>query len=139
MKNLFYLPLYAAIVLLGASCTGKKGNGSAPAERLARLEIDSIIDMGAFPSTSPLKSVDINIANTGDTTLFLTAAMPECDCTTIELTDSVLEPGERSKVRATLDLSEYIPPMTVEKRFAILCNSEHNRAIYVTLVGHLEK
>ena len=139
MKRITFPISLATFFSIAISCTGNKGIQEDTTEHLARLEIDSVVDMGTFPSSSPVKTLDIDIANSGDTTLFLTAAVPECDCTTVEVTNSVLEPGERSAIRATLNLSEFIAPMTVEKRFAILCNSEHNRAIYVTLVGHLER
>ena len=91
--------------------------------------------MGDFTEPHYKKFVDISFKNAGTDTLHIIAAVPDCDCTEIEVLDSAVAPNHKGRLRAYLDLSEY-PSDINRKRFFVLSNNRDAKAVYVTLVGN---
>lgn len=93
--------------------------------------------MGTFQGAEMKKTVDIKVENVGNESLQIIHLSPECDCTTVSVSDSVIPPGSMTLVHATLDLSGY-PTDTIRKRFSILSNSQKDHVATVTLKGEVK-
>lgn len=101
------------------------------------LSIADSVYMGVVTTDDPVKTVTIEMSNTGDETLYVTGAFPECDCTTVAIKDSVLAPGSKGYVEATVNLSKY-GSGRVENRFFLVNNNLARHYVYVTLVADKE-
>ena len=132
--NKYFSFALLSVLLSACANTEKKaplgGGGSN-----AVLEIAEEVDMGDFTEPDYKKSVDINFRNTGTDTLHIISAVPDCDCTEVEILDSTVAPNHEGRLRASLDLSEY-PIDENRKRFFVMTNNREARAVYVTLIGN---
>lgn len=113
---------------------GTLSDGSVIPEKYARLEVPTEVDLGVFDLDHIVKSQIVKFRNTGNDTLYVLAAMPECDCTEVELLDSAIAPQAMGRVRASLNLNDY-PADTIRKDFGIISNNYGERVVRVTLVG----
>ena len=103
-----------------------KKNTDAVPEKHAQLVVTSRIDMGVFEGEELVKSSMMSLTNAGNDTLYLLSAQPECDCTTVEIIDSVVPPKANGRLKVTLDLTTY-PSDTIYKDIDIISNSYGNR------------
>lgn len=139
-------PVYIIILLLTSLLVGCKqspknvfekgslSDGSHLPDKYAQLEAPTEVDLGIFDADHLIKSQTIEFRNTGNDTLFVLAAMPECECTEVELLDSAIAPHALGRIRASLNLEGY-PADTIRKDFGIISNNYGERVVRVTLVG----
>lgn len=106
-------------------------------EPYAELRIREKVDLGLFNANNMEKSVGLELANVGTDTLYILGVLPDCDCTTLQLADSVIPPHSATVLTASLNLTEYLSGKTV-KQFSILSNNKNNRVTRVTLIGTKE-
>jgi len=78
------------------------------------------------------KSVVLKVNNTGTAPLYINTLMPECDCTTLEISDSVVAPKSDTRITVTMDMSEYTPGK-IHKSFSIISNSVDNHVLHIGL------
>ena len=141
-KSLFFASL--ALVVVMFSCgSGSKQQEKSEKELLeesistrttpyARISAPKNIDMGVFDAEHLQKSVVVKVDNIGTDTLYITSVLPECDCTTLELSDSVVAPKSDTRITVTMDISEYTPG-EVHKSFSIISNSVDNHVLHIGL------
>ena len=98
----------------------------------ARISAPKDIDMGVFDAEHLVKSVVMKVNNTGTDTLYINTLMPECDCTTLEISDSVVAPKSDTRITVTMDISEYTPGK-IHKSFSIISNSVDNHVLHIGL------
>ena len=98
----------------------------------ARISAPKNVDMGVFDAEHLQKSVVVKVDNIGTDTLYITSVLPECDCTTLELSDSVVAPKSDTRITVTMDISEYTPG-EVHKSFSIISNSVDNHVLHIGL------
>lgn len=115
------------------ACGGKNANENEQPGN-AILEIPERVDMGEFEGPYYKKFVNIEFKNTGTDTLYIHTAVPDCDCTELEVVDSIVAPQNTGLIKAYLDLSGF-PEIESEKQFFVLSNNSKTKAVYVTLVG----
>jgi len=135
--------LFLGLSLLSACKGGDKPSAvfdneresqSAEQKPHAHLSISENIDLGVFTADNLKKEATILITNTGNDTLYILSAQPECDCTTAEVLDSVVAPLKSGRLAVTLDLSDY-PNDTIYKTVGIISNSVPDRVVRFNLVG----
>lgn len=147
MNNKMKHKLFPAIILsllfapVFASCGQKQAeDNSATVQEVmfndkpfARLEIDSAYDLGHFQRGENIKkTTEIKFLNTGNDTLYIRDVLPDCDCTEILFFDRKVAPQSTGVIRASMDLSEYVPGQ-VNKGFSIISNSRADNVRNVTL------
>ena len=140
MKKIVFIASLAFVCFLTAC--GKKQHQDTAAADSATVQIPSTpyprisaptdIDMGVFDANHLQKTVVMKFNNIGTDTLYIQSVMPECDCTTLELSSDKVPPREDARVTVTLDLSEYVPGK-ITKQFSIISNSIDNRVLFVNL------
>ena len=139
---MFFASLALVVVLFSCS-SGSKQQEKSEKELLeesiatrttpyARISAPKNIDMGVFDAEHLQKSVVVKVDNIGTDTLYITSVLPECDCTTLELSDSVVAPKSDTRITVTMDISEYTPG-EVHKSFSIISNSVDNHVLHVGL------
>ena len=74
----------------------------------------------------------MKIDNVGTDTLYITSLLPECDCTTLEISDSAVAPKGDARITVSMDMSEYTPGK-VHKSFSITSNSVDNHVLHIGL------
>lgn len=107
------------------------GDSVAPGP-YARISAPQTIDMGVFDAEHLQKSVVMKIDNVGTDTLYITSLLPECDCTTLEISDSAVAPKGDARITVSMDMSEYTPGK-VHKSFSITSNSVDNHVLHIGL------
>ena len=131
MKAKYILTIVLAALL--TACGGKNANeNEQPGDAI--LEIPERVDMGEFEGPYYKKFVNIEFKNAGTDTLYIFSALPECDCTELEVVNETVAPGNTGIIKAYLDLSGY-SSLETEKPFIVSSNSKKARRVYVTLVG----
>ena len=141
-KILFFASLTLVVVLFSCG-SGSKQQVKSEKELLeesiatrtttyARISAPKNIDMGVFDAEHLQKSVVVKVDNIGTDTLYITSVLPECDCTTLELSDSVVAPKSDTRITVTMDISEYTPG-EVHKSFSIISNSVDNHVLHIGL------
>ena len=141
-KSLFFASL-ALVVVLFSCGSGSKQQEKSKKELLeesistrttpyARISAPKNVDMGVFDAEHLQKSVVVKVDNIGTDTLYITSVLPECDCTTLELSDSVVAPKSDTRITVTMDISEYTPG-EVHKSFSIISNSVDNHVLHIGL------
>ena len=140
--KLIYLTITTCIAWMTISCEGQRPrqsnevvNGERP---MARISIPECVDMGTFPSDVAEKNVTLELRNVGDDTLFVYSILPDCNCVTVSIKDSILPPYDATTVQASLNLESYFKGDTIAKQFVITSNSVDERHKRVTLIGILE-
>lgn len=98
----------------------------------ARISAPKSIDMGIFDAEHLKKSVVLKVNNTGTGPLYINTLMPECDCTTLEISDSVVAPKSDTRITVTMDVTEYTPGK-IHKSFSIISNSVDNHVLHIGL------
>ena len=98
----------------------------------ARISAPQSIDMGVFDADHLKKSVVLKVNNTGTGPLYINTLMPECDCTTLEISDSVVAPNSDTRITVTMDVTEYTPGK-IHKSFSIISNSVDNHVLHIGL------
>lgn len=98
----------------------------------ARISAPQSIDLGVFDATHLKKSVVLKVNNTGTAPLYINTLMPECDCTTLEISDSVVAPKSDTRITVTMDVTEYTPGK-IHKSFSIISNSVDNHVLHIGL------
>ena len=98
----------------------------------ARISAPKDIDMGVFDAEHLVKSVVLKVNNTGTGPLYINTLMPECDCTTLEISDSVVAPKSDTRITVTMDVTEYTPGK-IHKSFSIISNSVDNHVLHIGL------
>ena len=101
----------------------------------AVLEIPERVDMGDIGAPHFKKYVDIKFKNTGTDTLYIIAAVPECDCTEVQILDQAVAPQKEGILRSYLDATDFRPGVETEKFFYVVSNNKYGKNVYVTLVG----
>ena len=124
------ITVFAAMV---TSC-GNKNTKEYEQPGNAILEVPERVDMGDFEGPYYKKFVNIEFKNTGTDTLYIRGALSDCDCTELEVVDSVVGPQKSGMIIAYLDLGG-LPDLETEKQFMIVSNNKKAKAVYVTLVG----
>jgi hypothetical protein len=100
----------------------------------AILTVSSPIDMGEFQGDELKKTNTISIRNTGNDTLYIIGAEPDCLCTEVQVIDSVIAPLSNGRLRISLDLTEY-PSDTIYKDVAIISNDSKDRVKRFQVMG----
>ena len=153
MRHLFRFSLpFITLIALFLACTQKdKGaaneTATVEAEETAfvkvetdneahhpHLSIPDSVFIGVLTDDEPIKTVEIEMTNTGDVDLYVTDATAECDCTTAEILNRKMMPREKGIVKATLDLSDYLPGHII-RRFFLTTNDLRHHYVYVTLAA----
>lgn len=141
-KILFFASLTLVVVLFSCG-SGSKQQVKSEKELLeesiatrtttyARISAPKNIDMGIFDAEHLQKSLVVKVDNIGTDTLYITSVLPECDCTTLDLSDSVVAPKSDTRITVTMDISEYTPGK-VHKSFSIISNSVDNHVLHIGL------
>lgn len=132
MKVKYFLFLMLSTLL--ASCNGQnKSEIKQPGDAI--LEIPERVDMGNIGGPHFKNFVDVKFKNTGTDTLYIIAALPECDCTEVQVMDQAVAPQKEGFLRAYLDASDFMYGVETEKRFCVASNNKYGKHVYVTLVG----
>jgi len=100
----------------------------------ARLQIDTLVNMGDFEGPMYKKFTKIPYKNVGTDTLYILGCMGTCDCTELVVSDTIVPPGGSGVITAYLDLTDK-PWHTVEQPFFVLTNDPVRRQTDVVLVG----
>ena len=134
MKTKYILTAVLAVML--TACGGKTSSENEQPGN-AILEIPERVDMGEFEGPYYKKFVNIEFKNVGTDTLYIFSVLPECDCTELEVVDSIVAPQKSGIIKAYLDLSGY-SSLETEKSFIVSSNNKKARRVYVTLVGRIK-
>jgi hypothetical protein len=138
-RSVFFASL--TLVAIFMSCGAGSKSQSAPDAvavdsvapgSYARISAPESIDMGVFDAEHLQKSVVMKIDNVGTDTLYISSLLPECDCTTLEISDSAVAPKGDARITVTMDMSEYTPGK-IRKSFSITSNSVDNHVLHIGL------
>lgn len=102
--------------------------------KFAKIVAPEVVDMGIFDKEHSIKIADVEVLNSGESTLFIRSVVPECDCTEILSVDSLVEPHEIGKIVVSLDMTKY-PADTIYKTIHILSNDPECRVLNVNLMA----
>ena len=138
-KSVFFasMTLAAIFISCGAGTRSQSASDAVAGYSIApgpyaRISAPQTIDMGVFDAEHLQKSVVMKIDNVGTDTLYISSLLPECDCTTLEISDSAVAPKGDARITVTMDLSEYIPGK-VRKSFSITSNSVDHHVLHIGL------
>ncbi len=131
--------ILVTIILVGCQQPDKTPNEEKdtplkPSRPYAELKVPAKVDMGTFTNAELKKTTTLLVENTGTDTLYISAALPDCDCTEILYLDSVIAPGHNGQLTTSLDLTTY-PSDTIRKEIGILSNDYKERVKRVMLIG----
>ena len=131
------LTLVAIFMSCGAGSKSQSASDAVAGDSVApgayaRISAPESIDMGVFDAEHLQKSVVMKIDNVGTDTLYITSLLPECDCTTLEISDSAVAPKGDARITVSMDMSEYTPGK-VHKSFSITSNSVDNHVLHIGL------
>jgi hypothetical protein len=138
--RIFGVAILVAAAFIGCSKTGKTQADSAeqaeeiPTVPYAKLQVYDPIDLGVFEGEHLQREVTMQLANVGNDTLRITAALPDCNCMEILRVDSTILPGGKGALVLSLDLSGY-PKDTIYQELGIMSNSYKERARKITVFG----
>ena len=141
MKIRFISVLILFVVALSVCSCGNSSKAAdqqvkeTPDAPFARLQVPLKVDMGDFDSNTQPKTVTLEVANTGTDTLYILGVMPDCECTTAAIADSVIAPMQKTTLTATLDLRDFLAG-DVDKAIAIASNNIDGKFTRLRLVGH---
>lgn len=138
-KSVFFasMTLAAIFISCGAGTRSQSASDAVAGDSVApgpyaRISAPQTIDMGVFDAEHLQKSVVMKIDNVGTDTLYITSLLPECDCTTLEISDSAVAPKGDARITVSMDMSEYTPGK-VHKSFSITSNSVDNHVLHIGL------
>ena len=138
-RSVFFasLTLVAIFMSCGAGTQSQSASDAVAVDSVApgsyaRISAPESIDMGVFDAEHLQKSVVMKIDNVGTDTLYISSLLPECDCTTLEISDSAVAPKGDARITVTMDMSEYTPGK-VHKSFSITSNSVDNHVLHIGL------
>ena len=138
-RSVFFasLTLVAIFISCGAGSKSQSASDAVAVDSVApgsyaRISAPESIDMGVFDAEHLQKSVVMKIDNVGTDTLYITSLLPECDCTTLEISDSAVAPKGDARITVSMDMSEYTPGK-VHKSFSITSNSVDNHVLHIGL------
>lgn len=138
-KSVFFasMTLAAIFISCGAGTRSQSASDAVAGDSIApgpyaRISAPQTIDMGVFDAEHLQKSVVMKIDNVGTDTLYITSLLPECDCTTLEISDSAVAPKGDARITVSMDMSEYTPGK-VHKSFSITSNSVDNHVLHIGL------
>ena len=138
-KSVFFasMTLAAIFISCGAGTRSQSASDAVAGDSIApgpyaRISAPQTIDMGVFDAEHLQKSVVMKIDNVGTDTLYISSLLPECDCTTLEISDSAVAPKGDARITVTMDMSEYIPGK-IHKSFSITSNSVDNHVLHIGL------
>ena len=138
-RSVFFasLTLVAIFMSCGAGSKSQSASDAVAVDSVApgsyaRISAPESIDMGVFDAEHLQKSVVMKIDNVGTDTLYITSLLPECDCTTLEISDSAVAPKGDARITVSMDMSEYTPGK-VHKSFSITSNSVDNHVLHIGL------
>jgi hypothetical protein len=100
---------------------------NAPAPRLTIVE--PVKDFGTIPKGDKLEWA-FEIKNTGDADLVISAAKPSCGCTVADF-DKVIKPGQKGKVTAHVDTTNFAGP--IAKTVSVESNDPSTPSATLTL------
>ena len=131
------LTLVAIFMSCGAGSKSQSASDAVAVDSVApgsyaRISAPESIDMGVFDAEHLQKSVVMKIDNVGTDTLYISSLLPECDCTTLEISDSAVAPKGDARITDSMDMSEYTPGK-VHKSFSITSNSVDNHVLHIGL------
>jgi len=98
------------------------------------LQMPASIDMGVFQEGEMVKTVEVMVRNTGNAPLMIAELLSECDCTTVTVADSLLNAGDSTMMKVSLDLTGY-PSDTIRKSFTVISNSKPDRVMDIKVMG----
>ena len=138
-RSVFFasLTLVAIFMSCGAGSKSQSASDAVAVDSVApgsyaRISAPESIDMGVFDAEHLQKSVVMKIDNVGTDTLYISSLLPECDCTTLEISDSAVAPKGDARITVTMDLSEYTPGK-IRKSFSVTSNSVGNHVLHIGL------
>ena len=138
-KSVFFasMTLAAIFISCGAGTRSQSASDAVAGDSIApgpyaRISAPQSIDLGVFDATHLKKSVVLKVNNTGTAPLYINTLMPECDCTTLEISDSVVAPKSDTRITVTMDVTEYTPGK-IHKSFSIISNSVDNHVLHIGL------
>ena len=138
-RSVFFasLTLVAIFMSCGAGSKSQSASDAVAVDSVApgsyaRISAPESIDMGVFDAEHLQKSVVMKIDNVGTDTLYISSLLPECDCTTLEISDSAVAPKGDARITVSMDMSEYTPGK-VHKSFSITSNSVDNHVLHIGL------
>ena len=138
-RSVFFasLTLVAIFMSCGAGTQSQSASDAVAVDSVApgsyaRISAPESIDMGVFDAEHLQKSVVMKIDNVGTDTLYISSLLPECDCTTLEISDSAVAPKGDARITVSMDMSEYTPGK-VHKSFSITSNSVDNHVLHIGL------
>ena len=138
-RSVFFasMTLAAIFISCGAGTRSQSASDTVAGDSVApgpyaRISAPQTIDMGVFDAEHLQKSVVMKIDNVGTDTLYITSLLPECDCTTLEISDSAVAPKGDARITVSMDMSEYTPGK-VHKSFSITSNSVDNHVLHIGL------
>jgi hypothetical protein len=138
-RSVFFasMTLAAIFISCGAGTRSQSASDAVAGDSVApgpyaRISAPQTIDMGVFDAEHLQKSVVMKIDNVGTDTLYITSLLPECDCTTLEISDSAVAPKGDARITVSMDMSEYTPGK-VHKSFSITSNSVDNHVLHIGL------
>ncbi len=138
-RSVFFasLTLVAIFMSCGAGTQSQSASDAVAVDSIApgpyaRISAPESIDMGVFDAEHLQKSVVMKIDNVGTDTLYISSLLPECDCTTLEISDSAVAPKGDARITVTMDLSEYIPGK-IRKSFSVISNSVDDNVLHIGL------
>lgn len=138
-RSVFFasMTLAAIFISCGAGTRSQSASDAVAGDSIApgpyaRISAPQTIDMGVFDAEHLQKSVVMKIDNVGTDTLYITSLLPECDCTTLEISDSAVAPKGDARITVSMDMSEYTPGK-VHKSFSITSNSVDNHVLHIGL------
>lgn len=124
-----------SLVAILAVCSGFSYSHVAPVKHGPVLTIDtSASNFGAVPNRGYAKRTFL-LSNTGDAPLRITQVRPTCGCTIAALADSVVAPGQSTKLDIRLS-ADHRSPGNFEKTVYITSNSSAAPSQWLKFYGH---
>ena len=112
------------------------GLSSCGSNKPAAIKVDqTLVNLDTIWRDDAVKTISVNIRNTGDQDLKITDVSTDCDCTTVDFFTKTIKGGDDADLKITLDLSGFFP-MEVEKKVFISSNAPGSPTV-ITLKGLL--
>ena len=84
------------------------------------MKVNAVYDAGKTAMGEVIRA-EFVVENTGDTPLIISDVSPSCSCTIADFTKEAIAPGEKGKIKATID-TKSMPVGRLTKSVRILAN-----------------
>lgn len=106
----------------------------AGAENYAEIKFDTLrVNLGKFPSSSPVRKCQYTFTNVGSAPLIINQAIASCGCTVPNYSKQPIKPGERGVIDVTYDGTDKIAGHFL-KTITIRSNAK-NEVVRLSLEG----